>query len=133
VTSVTWYADAVYRAAISWARFAACRSREFLGTSASDYTCIRVFQEGGLGDAVLTLPLLETPEFPYKERKKAFTLAEKIEKLIKRRYILRNYKGSRIIGYLLARLSTNYLSIILYERIRVIRFLGLRIRRLVLS
>lgn len=54
-----WYADAIRRAAISWAGFAACRLREFLGTSSSDYNCISVFQAGGLGDAVLTLPLLE--------------------------------------------------------------------------
>lgn len=56
---VSWYADAVRAVTVSWSGLVACRLREFVGRSSTQYTRITVLQSGGMGDAVLTLPLLE--------------------------------------------------------------------------
>ena len=59
VKFVAWYVGGVRQAAISWGGLALCRLREFLGRPADDYARITVLQCGGMGDAVLTLPLIE--------------------------------------------------------------------------
>jgi ADP-heptose:LPS heptosyltransferase len=56
---VAWYAGGVRQAVISWGGLALCGLREFLGRPADDYARITILQCGGMGDAVLTLPLLE--------------------------------------------------------------------------
>jgi ADP-heptose:LPS heptosyltransferase len=54
-----WYADALRSTAVSWGGLAASRLRETIGDSSSEYARITILQSGGMGDAVLTLPLIE--------------------------------------------------------------------------
>ena len=104
-------------------------SKLFAWVKENDYFLLKPSEYFNDASGWVNHPLFETPEFSYKERKQAFSLAAKIEKVIKRRYILRHYQGPKMFGYIFARLSTNNLVILIYERIRVLRFIGLRIRR----
>jgi ADP-heptose:LPS heptosyltransferase len=56
---LAWYLGGLRRALISWGGLGLCRLRESVRRPAGDYARITVLQSGGLGDAVLTLPLLE--------------------------------------------------------------------------
>ena len=53
-----WYAGGVRQAVISWTGLTVCRLRELVGRAGEDYARIIVLQSGGLGDAVLTLPVI---------------------------------------------------------------------------
>lgn len=55
---VPWYAGGVRQAVISWTGLTICRLRELVGRASEDYARIIVLQSGGLGDAVLTLPVI---------------------------------------------------------------------------
>jgi len=74
-------------------------------------------------------PLFATPEFSERERKKAFGYAQRIEKLIKRRYVLRKAKGPILIRHIYAWLYTNAVINYLYRNISFIRRTGFKIRR----
>lgn len=104
-------------------------SKLFAWVQENDYFLVKPNEYLNEASGRVNLPLFETPEFSYEERRQAFSLAAKIEKVIKRRYIMRLYQGPKMFGYIFARLSTNDLVILLYERIQVLRFIGLRIRR----
>jgi ADP-heptose:LPS heptosyltransferase len=56
---VPWYAGGLGRSLISWGGLAVCRVRELVGRGHEDYSRITIFQSGGLGDAVLTLPIID--------------------------------------------------------------------------
>ena len=53
-----WYAGGVRQAVISWTGLTVCRLRELVGRAGEDHARIIVLQSGGLGDAVLTLPVI---------------------------------------------------------------------------
>ncbi|GAG30377.1 unnamed protein product, partial [marine sediment metagenome] len=74
-------------------------------------------------------PLFATPEFQLEKRKKAFACAQKIEKIIKKRYILKNARGSKLLKYIFAYIYTNNIVNYLYNRVPFIRHFGLKIRR----
>lgn len=74
-------------------------------------------------------PIFATPEFSLDERKKAFKLALKIEKVIKRKYITNKFKGAKLISGVFAYFYTNDLINYLYNNIPILRHVGLKIRK----
>ncbi len=56
---VPWYVGGLGHSLISWSGLVVCRLRELVGSALEDYARITVHQSGGLGDAVLTLPVIE--------------------------------------------------------------------------